>query len=283
MNEIEKKLLLAIWASKDGFEFSISQSNQPELIDSKQLFSKSLGCSNEEIGSALYKLEKRSLVADEQVEDLFERYVEVDIATLESKMDEGIYEDEFIDIRPSTNYHLTHEGFTEVTLHISEFYQLAKTEDLQSFFAIAGLKNPFSRHGGEFNHRHAEEYLSQLATLKKIDELELKEPSAPASDRVVALNHNSPEYLETNETISALVEALRCENKFSAAEPNKKDQILAELKATQELLKASQASPTTITKLVYSALGFLAAEFAGAPIGELAEAAWAALKLLLGN
>lgn len=104
-------------------------------------------------------------------------------------------------------------------------------------------------------------------------------PSIPASDRTVALDHNSAEYQEATSHLDNLVEAVQADRSNDFED---KDQRLAELKAGRELLNSSTANPTRVEAVLYGCLAYLATKFADEPIGALAVATWTAIKTLFG-
>jgi len=106
--------------------------------------------------------------------------------------------------------------------------------------------------------------------------------NAPASDRMVSINHNSAEYQQTETALTELMDKIRSNNEFNEREPNQRNQVLAELRAAQELIKADQVSTRKVDALVTGTFIYLIEKFADAPIGELASSTWALLKALIG-
>ena len=105
---------------------------------------------------------------------------------------------------------------------------------------------------------------------------------APASDRVVPLNHNSAEYVAAVKTVEELQEQVRGANEFAADRPEEHSQIVSELAAIRSLLDAKQINTSRFEVMAWGVLGWIAAEFAGQPMGELAKLTWEALKVLVG-
>jgi len=103
--------------------------------------------------------------------------------------------------------------------------------------------------------------------------------SAPASDRIVKLDHNSTQHSETLASITKLIDLVEQDRSNDFED---KEQRVAELSATKTLLKADRVNISTFQALAYSALGYLASKFVDAPIGEAAQATWTAIKGLLG-
>jgi hypothetical protein len=105
--------------------------------------------------------------------------------------------------------------------------------------------------------------------------------AVPASDRVVTLNHNAPEYKQATEVLPQIIELVRGDNEYGDADPEDKEQRLAELEAGGRLLKAPRARLEPIKALLLPALKYLAKKFADTTIGLLASKALAALLALL--
>jgi hypothetical protein len=106
--------------------------------------------------------------------------------------------------------------------------------------------------------------------------------TAPASDRIVPLDHNSPEYVQVTETLDRLTEAVRGSNEYQERDPDDKDQRLGELEASKTLLKSRRVRLAALAPLLLGALYWLAEQFAGSVIGELSSELIEYLKLMLG-
>lgn len=117
---------------------------------------------------------------------------------------------------------------------------------------------------------------------ERIDGLESRTAQAPASDRVVGLDHNRPEYVEAVATLDALIVVVRESNSYREADEVDQERRLTELEAGKTLLKSRWVSKDTVKATLYGTLAYLACKFADALIGEAAATAWAALKRLLG-
>lgn len=89
----------------------------------------------------------------------------------------------------------------------------------------------------------------------------------PASDRVVRLGDNADKVIEQ---IDDLKKAVREHNDEGGKLLERRDRIEGELSAGQELLKAKSVRVRAIYAVLISTLGFIAQEFAGGVIGELA-------------
>lgn len=107
-------------------------------------------------------------------------------------------------------------------------------------------------------------------------------PSVPAAARFVELDHNSNSYKETIRTGEQVIEAVRASNEYANADKADQEQRLAELNAGYSLLRATRVDKAHVKSILIGVLAYLAAKFADEPIGELAKAAWEALKILIG-
>ncbi len=103
----------------------------------------------------------------------------------------------------------------------------------------------------------------------------------PASDRLVTINHNSEAYLDLDHSLIRLINLVETSNSYREKDSIDQQQKLAELKALSELLKAPRVSPSKIQILAGAAFGFLIEQFAGAPIGELAQYVWGLVRGVL--
>ena len=118
---------------------------------------------------------------------------------------------------------------------------------------------------------------------ERIDEFESRTGRAPASDRVVGLDHNRPEYVEAVATLDTLIVVVRDSNSYREADEADQERRLAELEAGKTLLKSRWVSKDTVKAAVWGTLAYLVSKFADAPIAEAATTAWAALKRLLSQ
>ncbi|TPJ77182.1 MULTISPECIES: hypothetical protein [unclassified Mesorhizobium] len=100
----------------------------------------------------------------------------------------------------------------------------------------------------------------------------------PASDRIVHLDHNKPEYTATLEAIEAAHDAALASNEI---DPDDRDRVKFELDAGILLIKASSVRLAAIEAVLIHALKWLVAGFAGNALAHVAEQALqAVLKLL---
>jgi hypothetical protein len=117
-----------------------------------------------------------------------------------------------------------------------------------------------------------------------IQENDLKEQNSdtvPASDRMVRLDHNQPDYSATMQSVDALDAAIRETNDYDDLED--KDQRIAEISAGRRLLQASRVRIIALRSTLGAALIWLIEKFAGGIIGQIAKTTWDALSALIGS
>jgi len=103
---------------------------------------------------------------------------------------------------------------------------------------------------------------------------------APASDRVVRLDHNSAEYRDASDALARVERAVQEANDYEDAED--KEQRVAELSAGQRLLQSARVRVDAVVTVLKPTLTYLTRQFADKAIGILAGAALLALARLLG-
>lgn len=101
----------------------------------------------------------------------------------------------------------------------------------------------------------------------------------PASDRIVTLHHNSPDYQNTVESIQSAELAVQQWNDISEED---RERIKFELDAGILLLKARTARVDAVEAVLVRALRWLAQNFAGAALGIAAEKSLSLLLPLIG-
>ncbi|RUW52406.1 hypothetical protein EN851_31465 [Mesorhizobium sp. M8A.F.Ca.ET.208.01.1.1] len=117
--------------------------------------------------------------------------------------------------------------------------------------------------------------------LVKNAEKPITRPEAvPASDRLVRLDHNQPEYLATIDAIAVAESAAVASNEIL---PEDRERIKFELDAGILLLKASSARIDAIEAVLIRALRWLSSNFAGAALGIAAEHALQVVLKLIGG
>jgi len=113
-------------------------------------------------------------------------------------------------------------------------------------------------HNSDFMYvaRRGEKFLTDQTAAAQ-ESIPASEPSAPtaaeeipASDRVVALNDNDPERKHTIEVISKAIEAVRGDNEYASDDPEDREQRLAELEASKQLLKAPRISSRWLERII---------------------------------
>lgn len=101
--------------------------------------------------------------------------------------------------------------------------------------------------------------------LRYIERNRQSTPSLPASDRIVPVNHNSPEVQDLEKKLSELLAAIGRSNSLRT-EPNF-DRNLAELSAGQRLLQADAVRPSALGAVLGPSLKWFADHVAGTAIG----------------
>ena len=102
--------------------------------------------------------------------------------------------------------------------------------------------------------------------------------TAPASDRIVDLNHNSDPYKAAMTSLNKVIAQVAAERSNDFEE---KDRILGELDAGKRLMESLKVDPEKIRQVLGGALKWLAKKFISAPIGELAVKTWEFIKELI--
>jgi cell division protein ZapA (FtsZ GTPase activity inhibitor) len=117
---------------------------------------------------------------------------------------------------------------------------------------------------------------------QQIEELEVRLGSVPASDRIVTVDHNQPNYAETIAALERLIEVISENNHYRENDEADQERRVFELEAGRRLLDSRWISVATVRATLWGTLAYLASKFMNAPIGEAASLAWSALKKLLG-
>ncbi len=113
------------------------------------------------------------------------------------------------------------------------------------------------------------------------DELEL----APASDRLVTLDHNSAEYRETIAALSELSEGVKKSNEFGElfVDPEDKVVVLSQIDNGIQLLRNKKVIPDVVKRVLEFPLRFIKEKMPDAALGALASKAWDWLMKLFDN
>jgi hypothetical protein len=108
--------------------------------------------------------------------------------------------------------------------------------------------------------------------------------SIPASDRIVSINHNSPEYRQAIHALQGLLEKAPKDNSFCTLVANEEDRavILSEWKSALDWLGNKKVRVTAFASTIIPTLLWIAKELASGTIGALAATAVEAIKKLIG-
>lgn len=99
----------------------------------------------------------------------------------------------------------------------------------------------------------------------------------PASDRYVKLDDNAPNYQEAIDRLEELIDEA---SKIRVNDWPEKEGIIQSLKSSLEMVKTKYVSRDVILAAVSSAITFILTKFAEAPIVDVANRAWIAVKNL---
>lgn len=105
--------------------------------------------------------------------------------------------------------------------------------------------------------------------------------SIPASDRVVQLNHNSPEYKNTIDALETLEQTIVEANDYEDVED--KEQKIAEVSAGRRLMQAAKIRVAAISAVLSVPILYLIKKFIDTGIGKAATACYDALLALFGT
>lgn len=97
---------------------------------------------------------------------------------------------------------------------------------------------------------------------------DIERMTAPASDRVVLVTHNSADYAEAIKQLDKLEELIRTTNDYPDLED--RDQRAAEISATRRLFNSARVRVDALVSLSYRTLKYLAKKFADVTIGKAA-------------
>lgn len=109
--------------------------------------------------------------------------------------------------------------------------------------------------------------------------------AVPASDRIVALDHNSLDYVEALSALSKLSEEATKSNEFSAlfADPEDRIVVLSQIDTAIQLLKNENVIPNVVKKVLQYPINVIKENMPGAALGTLASKAWDWVVKLLEN
>lgn len=121
-----------------------------------------------------------------------------------------------------------------------------------------------------------------LKNLSRHAPLETKSAHTQASDRVVALDHNSAAYRDTEANLQSLERTVQASNALGAESPEERDQIVAELSAARRLLKAARVRLDALSTLIVPALKWIGSKIADTTVQIAIAAILAALAAMFG-
>ncbi|MCH8001499.1 MAG: cell division protein ZapA [Proteobacteria bacterium] len=123
--------------------------------------------------------------------------------------------------------------------------------------------------------------MGSVLLVEVIEDLE-DQSSVPASDRIVTLNHNSPDYREAIKAIGQVTETIAADNEYGAEAPEEKEALLGALKSGRLLLSATQVRVSAVRATLLPALQYIADNFAKGAVAALGATAVAAVLKLIG-
>lgn len=178
---------------------------------------------------------------------------------------------------------LVNEDVLEVEEHTfaGTYYQYASPDYKslrQKSLQGSAIHEASARVGKKFFYDTFAGYLGK----RSVDDIEASARSGtplPASDRVVYLGDNSADIIAE---IDELKTRVRSDNDSEGLLDNRRERIVSELSAGQELLKAPSVRVRAVAAVLLSTLQFIAEAFAGGIIGELAVKLLEQLRPLLG-
>lgn len=121
-----------------------------------------------------------------------------------------------------------------------------------------------------------------LKHLRKHSPLETKSAFAPASDRIVTIDHNAPAYAELASNLDIVEKAATTSNELAVEQPAERDRVIAELGAGRRLLASARARVDALITLLIPALKWLGGQIRDASVQLAIGAAITALLALVG-
>jgi hypothetical protein len=173
-------------------------------------------------------------------------------------------------------------GRERLAMQLAAFRWMNADED--NYVKFYGQFNGSSGHYDDMVHditnqhfdpmaRDLRRYLGRPATTRS-------ETEVPASDRLVRLDHNNPDYQQAIDNLDETLEALRGFNDFLDEE--EKTTHLAEVNAMRRIFDAFAIRPDVIVSLIKNGLKMLADKFVSTAIAKAASAAFAFIGKFLG-
>ncbi|MBD7992831.1 hypothetical protein H9643_18810 [Ochrobactrum sp. Sa2BUA5] len=118
---------------------------------------------------------------------------------------------------------------------------------------ISGLFEPFSTELRRYIQKNFDE------PVPEDEQLNHAAGAIPASDRIVHINHNQPEFIEISDLLKSVEEDIRGIND---ADAEIQDRALSELRAANEIIHAQSARYDVLKALLFGCLKWLAIKFA---------------------
>ncbi len=161
---------------------------------------------------------------------------------------------------------------------IGLFRSLTESEEAGWQFAhrFVSLDRNLDANIADLVDQYFEQFVRDLRRQMQRSEAAIEEPTVPASDRVVFLNHNEQPYQELVEALTEMEMALVGANDYEDLED--KEQRIAEISAGQRLLAAPRVRLEALLATIGEALIYLAKKFMDSAIGQAAS--WAINKMI---
>lgn len=106
--------------------------------------------------------------------------------------------------------------------------------------------------------------------------------NVPASDRIVTLNHNSPEYKEATNALDKVIEEFRKDHRLDNELGSEKPALLQTLEAGRRLLEDTKIKADIVITLLVEPLKLVAKRYESELVGALAAGAVTVILALLG-
>jgi hypothetical protein len=161
-------------------------------------------------------------------------------------------------------------------------YYLFKPDNYPKFREKALAGDPINQSAQRIGSRYFGDVFEGYLRQRGLDDLEAADRglfAIPASDRVVSLGDNANAILGELEDLK---NGLRESNDDSQKLLGRRDRIIGEISAGQELLRSGSFRVKALIAVLMSTLGFIATEFAGGIIGDLAVKLLEQLKPIIG-
>ena len=168
--------------------------------------------------------------------------------------------------------------------------EIRTTTEANKFIEAEAEAKSSDQGRGATSRRHPTiDDVPEIDSLTDFDDLtevqRVSDIGVPASDRIVALDHNSPDYQETLKALSELSEEATKSNEFSAlfADPEDRIVVLSQIDTAIQLLKNENVIPNVVKKVLQYPINFIKENMPAAALGALASKAWDWVLKLLEN